>query len=155
MAIHKKRFVKLCANCAVLISLLAMVPAAPAQSVPQEILGDDITSMILTWNWTRVRGTNDAIGFRIYCGDFTNNSADGTTEYYTEMQDVPDKTARSYLIWPIIQSLAKREGSPRPPLYAVALHVRCRVVAYNAAGESEDAIKGVPSKPTAIKFVRK
>ena len=132
--------------------LIAYVIQSNPAEIPNAIIANDLIKTTITWEWTRAKGTNNAAGFRIYCGDVNNNSSDGTTEYYTEMEQVSSNTARSYLVWPMVQALAGREGSPTSS-YSIALNFRCRVVAYNSLGESEDSISGVPSKPKNIKFV--
>lgn len=122
-----------------------------AQTLPTSQMLNDGAKTVIAWDWTRGSGYN-AAGFRIYCGDYYNNSADGTIGYYTQVQEVPTNTARSYLIWPNIQELAKMEGKAMPP-YNLALRVRCLVVAYNVNGESSDNVKGVPYPPKNIRFV--
>lgn len=134
-----------------LLGAFCLVAQVRAADAPANLFGQDFTKTVITWQWARGRGVPDALGFRIYCGDYDNNSADGLTGYYTEMEQVADKTARSYLVFPMVLSLVKREGKPLGQ-YSNALRLRCKVVSYNAAGESEDGTSGVPSKPTSIKF---
>jgi hypothetical protein len=102
----------------------------------------------IAWNWSMGKKP-DARGFRIYCGDFDN--CDAAFCYYTESLDAPDRSARSVLIGSTIDRLLLHEGKSAPG-YTALMHVRCVVVAYNAAGESLSGTAGVPNNPTSVRF---
>jgi hypothetical protein len=71
--------------------------------------------------------------------------------YYTESLDAPNRSARNILIGSTIDRLLLHEGKSAPG-YAALMHVRCVVVAYNAAGESLSGAAGVPNNPTSVRF---
>ena len=127
--------------------LLAWTAAALAQQ-PNNAIQGDYFKTVIAWNWSRGKKP-DAQGFRIYCGDFDN--CDTAFCYYSEFLDVPDRSARSILIGSTIDRLLLHEGKPAPG-YAALMHVRCVVVAYNAAGESLSGTTGVPNNPTSVRF---
>jgi hypothetical protein len=126
---------------------LAWTAAALAQQPNNAIQGDYFKTAI-AWNWSMGKKP-DAQGFRIYCGDFDN--CDTAFCYYSEFLDVPDRSARSILIGSTIDRLLLHEGKSVPG-YVALMHVRCVVVAYNAAGESLSGAAGVPNNPTSVRF---
>ena len=121
------------------------------QGYPNEIRGDYLKT-VMAWNWSK--GTKpDAQGFRIYCGDVDN--VDGGMWFATEFVTIPDKTARNYLIGSLISETLTAYGKSTTAADGVQttlLQIKCRVVAYNTAGESSDAVVGVPAEPTNTRF---
>ena len=115
---------------------------------PNNAIQGDYFKTVIAWNWSRGKKP-DAQGFRIYCGDFDN--CDTAFCYYTQSLDVPDRSARSILIGSTIDRLLLHEGKPAPG-YAALMHIRCVVVAYNAAGESLSGTAGAPNNPTSVRF---
>jgi len=122
-----------------------------AQNYPNEIRGDYLKTVI-AWNWTK--GTKpDTQGFRIYCGDIDNT--DGDYWFATEFVTVASKSARNYLIGSLISETLTAYGKSTTAADGVQttlLQIKCRVVAYNTAGESSDAVVGVPAEPTNTRF---
>lgn len=116
--------------------------------LPNEQIRGDYLKTVMVWTWSK--GTKpDAQGFRIYCGDVDNT--DGGYWFATEFVEIPDKTVRNYLIGTLISQTLTAYGKPAPGLTAL-LHIKCRVVAYNTAGDSSDNIIGVPAEPKSSKF---
>lgn len=93
------------------------------------------TKVLIHWEWAQGNGAV-ATGFKIYCGPDSNN--------YTETADVPDPTAREYLVGPLVANLLKYYGEP--------LRVHCTVAAINAIGDSIDGPVGSPDPITKVGF---
>jgi len=134
--------------------LLLTVAAASAQTpMPNAHVLLDLTKTQLFWTWTRGIGPA-TLGFKIYCGTSTNLTAPsptGQTMTDATMVDVPDPTARNYLIGPVIMPLLTDYGT-KTANYAKLANILCVVSPYNKAGESVDGIVGTPLKVTAVYF---
>jgi hypothetical protein len=112
-----------------LLGLLLFSSTISAQSLPDTQIIGNSTGALITWEWTRGSGYQ-ALGFRVYCGQQSN--------YYTLMQEIPDRTVRNYLALGVINGGTGQWF--------------CRVVAYNNAGESPDGVTGVPPEPRNVRF---
>jgi len=121
---------------------------AQSAPLPNEQIRGDYLKTVMAWTWAKGQKP-DALGFRIYCGDVDNT--DGGFWFATEFVEIPDKTARNYLIGSLISETLTAYGKPADGLTAL-LHVKCRVVAYNTAGESSDTVAGVPAEPKNANF---
>ncbi|HEY7416106.1 MAG TPA: hypothetical protein VH593_13010 [Ktedonobacteraceae bacterium] len=132
------------------ILLWCLVNFLGAQSapLPNEQIRGDYLKTVMAWTWTKGKKP-DALGFRIYCGDVDNT--DGGFWFATEFVEIPDKTARNYLIGSLISETLTAYGKQTEGI-GLLLHIKCKVVAYNAAGESSDSIAGVPAEPKNSSF---
>lgn len=136
--------------------ILLLILLAQFGAPPQGQRISDYLKTEIQWTWAKGNGPN-ASGFRIYCGDVENR--DATTQYFTEVVDVPDPRARSYLIGPTLGRIMTMYG--RDPSYYGAnalpgakmqLPIICNVAAYNSTCESGDGLTGCPNPPTGVKW---
>ena len=131
-----------------LVCLWVNFLGAQAAPLPNAQIRSDYLKTVMAWTWAK--GTKpDALGFRIYCGDVDNT--DGGMWFATEFVEIPDKTARNYLIGTLISETLTAYGKPADGLAAL-LQIKCKVVAYNTAGESSDGIVGAPAEPRNANF---
>lgn len=133
---------------AVILMCYKLANSQSAPPPPNEQIRGDYLKTQMAWNWAK-GGKPDALGFRIYCGDYDNK--DATYWYSTEYVEIPDKTARNYLIGSLISEVLTHYGKPGPGVDSM-LYVKCLVVAYNSAGESLDGTPGVPANPSNSRF---
>src|SRR5258706_11078779 len=128
-----------------------LVGATPLPPNPRVLM--DIMKVTIGWTWARGTGA-DAQGFRIYCSASGNLSAPSITgQVMTDVQlvEVPDKTARNYLIGPVILQILNIYGV-KTPTYGDLAQVTCVVSPYNLAGESTDGVAGSPRPVTSTFF---
>lgn len=117
-------------------------PVAAQQDLPTNLVMQDYTKTQLRWEWYR-GALPAALGFRVYCGPQSN--------YYTEMVEIQDPTARTYLLTGLVDNILRYYGRPVGNL-PNASKIYCTVVAYNGVGESTDGPLGVPARPYNIHY---
>jgi len=131
----------------ILIGLLTGIgisqPFPLPSDAPSQMIVQSYAKAVALWDFTRL-GKPAPLGFRLYCGEFNQQSPDKLWNFYDYMEQVPDPAARSWLLLSLITSLMKD--------YSPSIHVRCIVVSYNSTGECTDSLKGVPACPVNVRF---